>query len=353
MANRAEIESFESVKTWIDFLDQTGSGSENTKIGYLYRFGNLCEDLGLNPDEILEKARADQAGFEKDIAKWYSKKLKAVQAKSKKQFTRSNVFHTWMVLKSFLRHNGIALKTKVKAPRPEIRSAVSKETLRKILDYSSVKLRAYIMVARDSGLAPADILELRYRDIKEEFEKGVVPCAIVKRREKTKVALHTFLGIESVKALKTYLATKDMKDDAFIFTTYRNKPKGLEYKSLQDQFKRACKQAKSGAQLYDLRKYFMTNLRADEANEIMIKYWSGHSLGVENGYTNPDLEKSREVYKKHYSALSFESELAKQVEVEKTTQRIEKLEQEKDELMTQLKAVLEKLGLDQIPQGKS
>jgi hypothetical protein len=71
-----------------------------------------------------------------------------------------------------------------------------------------------------------------------------------------------------------------------------------------------------------------------------------HSLGVEQNYLVEGPEGMRKIYEDHYAALSFEGADAE------TMKRIEKLEREKDELMAQIKAVLERLGLEQIAQGK-
>jgi len=323
MANRAEIETFESVKDWLNFLSEGGS-SETTITPYLFRFGRLCDDLKLNPDELLASAREDTEKFEKMLAAYHREKLKAT--------TQSNIYHNWQVLKSFLKHNGVALRHKVAPPDLDDHDVPSKETLKRLWKFASTKLRAYIMFARDSGMAPVDILGLRYSKIKDELERGFDYPVVKDVRSKTGVKFHSFIGPEAVRDLKDYLGTRVdregkslVNNDSYLFTAYLRGQKALDYHSLQDQFKRTAKKIGSNAQVYDMRRYFMTNLQADECQETNIEKWSGHSLGINKNYRKLTIEESRAIYIKHYHALSFSEGLVKQSEMEQKDKEMQEL----------------------------
>src|SRR5207245_888918 len=95
----------------------------------------------------------------------------------------------------------------------------TREEVRKLigfLDNNHHKLFAYIAV--ESGLRAQMILDIRYRHIREDYEKvpTVIPTAIRFEPEyynRTKSAGFTFLGERSVALLKEYLGGKTPKPD--------------------------------------------------------------------------------------------------------------------------------------------
>ncbi|MBS7612183.1 hypothetical protein KEJ27_08300 [Candidatus Bathyarchaeota archaeon] len=67
------------------------------------------------------------------------------------------------------------------------------------------------------GLSLSDLLTLKYGDIKEEFEKGIMPICLSLTRKKTSIAFLTFLGGWSVKLLREYLANHKLKRETPIY----------------------------------------------------------------------------------------------------------------------------------------
>jgi len=60
----------------------------------------------------------------------------------------------------------------------------------------------------ESGLRIGTLLQLRYKAVREDFEKQLIPCRVIVEREQTKGQTHdyySFIGKNSVAYLSAYL----------------------------------------------------------------------------------------------------------------------------------------------------
>jgi len=64
-----------------------------------------------------------------------------------------------------------------------------------------------------SGLSISDLLGLKYGDIREEFERGVVPLCLDLSRKKTNIPFLTFVGSWALGLLKQHLKDRPLIDD--------------------------------------------------------------------------------------------------------------------------------------------
>lgn len=296
--NKKEFEALPEVRLWLDRVGMVGNGSRNTRRAYLEQLHHLSREMNLLPSEILELARRDMKDLERRLTNWYTESSRP----------RPFKFRIMSSLGSFLKHHGLALSIRLKKPPAKRRMVISKENLKKFLQAADPKLRSLILFLRDSGLGPSDALNLKYGDIREEFESGRCPLAINMNRGKTSVPFTTFIGREAIEALKFYLdirrrKRKELGDDSPLWPSFHgswNSP------ALNFQIRKTNSLLGLNIQAYDLRRYFGTMLRADGVNECMVKFWLGHTLGVEASYLLPSLEQQRQVYAQHYHALSFE-----------------------------------------------
>ena len=125
----------------------------------------------------------------------------------------------------------------------------------------------------------------------------------------------TFIGEDGFKELSDYLALRlPLKDDDYVFVSEKpERVKGGQFSpaSLSVKFNRLVQKlgiAESRGKaaipkrirLHSLRKYFRNNHGADSA---FIKFWMGHSLGVDAPYISRDPEEHRKRYAKGYKAL--------------------------------------------------
>lgn len=211
-----------------------------------------------------------------------------------------------------------------------------------------------------SGLRPNTICNLRYENIKKDFESGKIPCRIDIPQEIAKGKYHsyfTFIGKEAVNYLKSYLVVRPhINDNDFIFlkdgTKHKTSPKsisvlfGRTVKKLNEKEKMNLKQKKEtkphDIRLYNLRKFFRKF--ANQAGFEFVQFWMGHTVnaGQDDHYRPMDVEFHRKLYEeKAMPHLRLETSTPTE-----TDKAIVALEQENQELQTRLEnmeGVLQKM----------
>jgi integrase len=153
----------------------------------------------------------------------------------------------------------------------------TKEELRQILNAaSSLSTKIAIELMCYAGLRPKDICDLTYSSIKNDFEKGITPCAVFVPQAKTDSVYVTFIPAETVELIRQYFKLRKskgeiIKDESPIIADARGEGKGIRRKTLTGKIENAI--ARSGIQTkltfgnkvqrvrpYSLRKYFRSNL---------------------------------------------------------------------------------------------
>ncbi len=194
---------------------------------------------------------------------------------------------------------------------------LSRENIRKIFNKASQRDRTIWLLMAESGLRVNTTIYLKYWQIKEDFEKEIVPMRIITPAESLKDHVGdrwSFIGEDGFKALKEYLQPRiPLNDDEFVFTTKKpERMKGDQFTSaslstIWRKVVRALKLEKNSThrkfnhfRMHGLRKYFRNNMRADPSYR---EFWMGHSLGVDAHYVSRDPEFHRKEYKKGYESL--------------------------------------------------
>jgi integrase len=147
-----------------------------------------------------------------------------------------------------------------------------------------------------SGLSISDLLGLKYGDIREEFERGVVPLCLDLSRKKTNVPFLTFVGSWALGLLKEHLADRDMQDDTPMFTVTR--------RAVDSYFRRVGVKfggGFSGRNPYSphsLRAAFRTILSDHKVDPLYIEFWMGHKVPEQQiVYVSKSREGWRETYR--------------------------------------------------------
>jgi len=147
-----------------------------------------------------------------------------------------------------------------------------------------------------SGLSISDLLALTYKDIKEEFEKGITPLCLHLTRKKTGISFITFLGSWSVKLLREYLADRRLGDETLIYEISSRAVHAYFRKIAQkfaDNFK-----GRNPYSPHSLRAAFRTFLSDHKVDPLYIEYWMGHALPEQQGaYINKSIESWRQTYR--------------------------------------------------------
>ena len=147
-----------------------------------------------------------------------------------------------------------------------------------------------------SGLGVSDLLALTYGDIKEEFEKGVMPLCLSLTRKKTGINFITFLGSWSIKLLKEYLANRKLEDEASIYDV-SSRAVHAYFRKIAQKFASYCKD-RNPYSPHSLRAAFRTFLSDHKVDPLYIEFWMGHKLPEQQGaYINKSIESWRQTYR--------------------------------------------------------
>jgi len=147
-----------------------------------------------------------------------------------------------------------------------------------------------------SGLSISDLLGLKYGDIREELEKGVVPLCLDLSRKKTNIPFLTFVGSWALGLLKQQLMDRPLNDDTPIFMVTR--------RAVDSYFRRVGVKfggGFSGRNPYSphsLRAAFRTILSDHKVDPLYIEFWMGHKVPEQQiVYVSKSREGWRETYR--------------------------------------------------------
>lgn len=240
---------------------------------------------------------------------------------------------------------------------------ITKEEIRRILEHAELREKVFFLMMAESGLRPNTLCQLKYRNIKEDFEANRIPMKIELDAEIMKgraEGYFTFVGEDSVNALKEYLQGRKLNGNDYLFLHQRNSKGILEHVTpeaftqkfekiamklgmvSEEEEKRRTRVVKGKVikdtihkvRLYNLRKYFNNNCKADR---VYIEFWIGHSYNTQSAYVSRHVEEHRRRYAEAYESLRIyvpDKKLTdldlrlkeKEMQLSMLTQQIEKLQ---------------------------
>jgi integrase len=341
------MKSIEVVDAWIDNVAYAHSKSESTANQYRRNMAKFCSFIGKTPTQILgDYERLSDREFRRKYAQYIRAFISRLASIN---YTVNSVKATVAAIKSFFKYNDLVLGY-VPMPRSKVtfhNRDITKEEIVKILELSRPRDKAFFCMMAQTGLRPETLCNLRMKHIEPEFTKGIIPCKIDVPEEITKGqyrAYFTFMGEESTKYLRSYLATRsNIGPEDYVFASHGT-DKQLNSKSISGIFKRVIEQLKEKGmmdfeqkqvgkprtvRLYNLRKFFRKY--ANQAGFEFVQFWMGHIVnkGQEESYRPQDVEFHRQLYKE--GAMPY-------LKLEKATRNeIGKLIEERDVEVSKLK----------------
>jgi len=290
-----------NVRRW---HDNVARGSRVTADVYFRRLGSFCQRFGKTPKALASMSKGDL----------YNLMLDYVSSMEKDGYAGGYIESTLKAVKSWLSHNGLDIRRKVKIKgardTPSLRDerVPTGDELRRIFLSGDKKARAAcVLVAhcglriktlgnyegRD-GLRVRDLPEMRVEGDSVDFEQ--VPTVVIVRRElsKTRHQYFTFLGEEGCEYLKNYLEDRMREgeeialDSPIITPKLRLKP-FVRAVNIGDMIRGAIRGAGFRWRPYVLRSYFDTQLMLAESKGLVLRdyrqFWMGHKGDIENRYT--------------------------------------------------------------------
>jgi hypothetical protein len=314
-----------NVKRWYDNLAR---GSQVTADVYLRRLGAFCGENELTP-KTLTSMRTRKL---EDLLMDY------VSSKEKK-YSGSYIQSTVKVVKSWLGHNRLELKRRIKihgvADTPSLKEerVPTREELRRIVLSADKQARvASIMIAHSGlrletlgdyhgrdGLRIRDLPEMRIKSGEAVFEE--VPAMVVVRNNLSK-ARHqyfSFLSDEGCGYVKDYLDERLRGGERLTGESPLVRPKHAKKDFIRsinigDLIRKTLRSAGFAWRPYVLRSYFDTQLMLAESKGLVLRdyrqFWMGHRGDVENRYTTNKhrlpqsvIQDMREAYKRSQDYL--------------------------------------------------
>ena len=336
------MEKFDPVQMWIDNVAYSHSKSEYTGYNYRKSLELFCKFLGKTPEQILEEYESMK---DRKFRRKYAFYIRAlISRESRNGYAVGSVRTVVSAIKSFFKYNDLPLgHVPVAAAKITFHNRdMAKDEIVSILEGSKPRDRAFFSMMAQGGQRPITLCNLRLKHIQPEFSRGTIPCKIEVPEEIAKGefgAYFSFMGEESVKYLKAYLAIRPGIDpEDYLFTAHgldkKASPKSLtrifartidklKKKGVMD-FKDRQYRKPSEVRLYNLRKYFRNQAR--QAGVEYVNFWMGHRTNYkaphipasdEHYFSREDIEFQRQLYAE--KAMPFlRLETATPSEMEKT-----------------------------------
>lgn len=354
------MKKFNVVEAWIDNIAYSHSKSETTSYEYKRELAIFCDFIGKTPQQIL----GDYEGMrDRDFKRKYAQYVRALVSKLLREGLAPNTIRNQVtVIKSFFKYNDLPLghvpigKAKIVFHNRDIDNS----EIQHILEVSRPRDKAFDCMMAQGGFRPDTLCNLKVKHIEPEFSKGIVPCKVEVPEELAKGefgAYFTFIGEESVKYLKAYLATRSgVGPEDYLFTSHGT-DKRANPKSFSTIFVRAIEKLKAKGimdfeqkeegkprtvRLYNLRKFFRKH--AGQAGIEYVNFWMGHKTDYKakhipasdvHYFSREDVEFQRQLYKE--KAMPFlRLETATPSETEQTIQELRKEIEKRDNAIQDL-----------------
>ncbi len=358
---------------WVEDWLNAVAESKRTLEGYTWmikEFSSFCKRRGLNFETVVRDWRrvkrlgdAEKEAFLDDwgdVIKGFKSYLK------RRNLAPLTIKNFMATLRSFFNFWNIPLTVKLPKRACVIyhNRDLTREELRQILTFASARDRVIWLVMAESGMRAETAVNLKYWQIKEDFEAKRIPMRIILPAASLKDHVgdrFTFIGEDGFRELRQYLEPRlPLEDDDYVFASEKQgKVKGEQFSvaSLSVKFNRIVQKLgldkprggkPKAIRMHSLRKYFRNNMRVDSA---FVRFWMGHSLGVDEHYITRDVERHRKEYAKGYEYLRvFEPSAISVTELmELLRQKDEEIKQLRSELM-EIKQLLPKQTIEELKQ---
>jgi integrase len=319
-----------------EYLYRRRCRSSKTLQLYAYFTARFCNWMGLTPDQLVSRCfREDELRDEKAIMEMERAADLWLGELEAHGLSRNSLSLARSAVKTFFEVNGIALnipkigRTMVtyhdRAPTPE--------ELQKILDIADLRGKVIVSMLALGGFRIGTLAKLKYRHVKHNLEKGIVPVHIHVEAAITKEKYHdydTFIGAEAVEYLKPYLEQRrkgtekippeNITDESPLIRAYTREVKPLTEKQIHrivhDLYVKAGLCSRIGGSRYDLRphslrKYFRTQLASLGIPSDYIEYMMGHTISTYHDIKMKGVEFLRDIYASAGLSIRPKSRLGK------------------------------------------
>jgi len=282
------------------------TGSLHTLRNQIYDLYRFSEWLRKGPDELVKDCKGkDQVPITRAIIQM--ERLLADFADNLQEengMAPATVYNMVKAIRFFFQLNGVRFDMLTRRSRWSVyeERAPTPEELQKTLEAADVRGKVIIALMAVGGFRNGTLVQLRYRHVKRDLERGTIPIHVHVEAQITKGKRHdhdTFLNAEASEYLRTYLDARKngivgqpperLNDESPLISNYR-KVQPLAAATIHDivnilYIKAGVLTENPKTRRYDLnahslRKFFLTQMISTGTERDYIEYMMGHTLSV-------------------------------------------------------------------------
>ncbi|PTD93348.1 hypothetical protein C9439_08020 [archaeon SCG-AAA382B04] len=360
-AKEVEIKTEEGKEFLNKYDEPTKSEYENRLKKYLAYRGKNCKELIDEAEKDWREGKRDREFLSEKHINKLGKQMKEMDYSSN---YIANILTTLQAFYKFHQFslNSDRLKRIERINNSQTKRIEKKEVIQLYNTTTSKRNKAILLFLYQTGQAAQQVVELNYRDVKQELEEDKVPLMLEYSGRKGHGNDYvTFLGNDGVEALKQYIEKKEKKlgrqirRDEPLFSSKKDLTKRITSPAISNLLSYLAKESglvteeelsnqRNPYMPHAFRKNFKSQL-ATRASNFVIEYMMGHELGVEKDYFLADhdgKEGLREYYAenmephlsiqtttlKNKAVISKEYPEAKKEEIKKITEK--RIEEERE-----------------------
>lgn len=300
------------------------SGSRETLKTRVYAIDLYCRSVSRTPDQLIDECVNPDGTPRPRVLHRHRQLLDDwIGCLEADNLAPSTISSYVASVKALYQRNGLDLKL-LYPPRRRTRyhdRAPRPEELQRMIDLAGLRGKVIVSWLALGGFRESTLVQLRYRHVREDLERGVVPVHVHVEAEITKGKYHdydTFLGPEAVEYIKAYLDMRtrgsprgyippeEIHDESPLIRDKRFKePRPVQrdqiYNEVHNLYLRAGLLRKRRGRMYRLRphsirKYFRTQLAALGVDRDYIEYMMGHTVSTYHDIQMNGIEFLRNIY---------------------------------------------------------
>lgn len=328
-----------ALKRWLNTITRTG-----TKYGYRTAFRAYTLFTRMTGSALIDEALEDAKRDPRQKRDVVLQKLIAFYNWCKTEYPRKSrgkgehkivgkgvsdkLAHMYVsAVRSFYATFGVTVRMKGRhaLPKPRVRNKrmkVNAEQVKVLVDHARTpRDRAIILSLFQSGMDVSTLCSLRVGDVAEGLAEDEHPLKLELYRPKTGVEFYTFLGKDSVEAVKAYVADLkargvQLQHDTSLFLKERGK-EGLTTNLVQNMMREVAVKAgfvdkKNNGRSFNplgphaLRESFGSIMTNSGVPDTVVDFWLGHSIGeMAEAYKGVQFESLKRMYLEREKLLSI------------------------------------------------
>jgi integrase len=313
------------------------SGKQETFKEYTRKIFTFCKWANNTPDKIIASCRnEDLSPNLKGIEEMERTLDEYALILQSSKIAPNTLLNSLRSIKSLFRSNYVNVKPYYHRPAVviyEVR-APTLEELRILINGANLRERLIVAMLATSGLRTGTLTKLKYRHVKFDLERNVIPVHLDIESEITKGKYHsycTFFNEETVEYLSAYLQARrigtpyippeEINDDSPLIRPQRKDIRPISPLSLQRgihklYFRTGILIRKPATTRYDvtahaLRKFFRTQMAFLGVEKEYIEYMIGHKTDTYFDAKMKGVEYLRHVYEKSAISIRPQAEIGK------------------------------------------